>query len=182
MCWKVKSRQRHTPCWSRSAVEWASWVRRQAPVGRGGARAGGDGLTVYDGNRLLRWGMASRSTAVGEGPHVLVASCLWWGAAGGSSASTGTTAEAAGAAPRQGVQSRGQGHGPRSGSAWRRRCVREARGAGHGAREALEATSGGGGQGGGARWRGGGVGWRRRGAQGGGNGARELAAGGGRER
>lgn len=36
--------------------------------------------------------MASRSTAVGEGPHVLVASCLWWGAAGGSGASTGTTA------------------------------------------------------------------------------------------
>jgi hypothetical protein len=53
-------------------------------VGRGGARAGGDGLTVYDGDRLLWWGMASRSTAVGEGPHVLVASCLWWGAAGGS--------------------------------------------------------------------------------------------------
>jgi hypothetical protein len=42
----------------------------------------------------------------------------------------------------------------RRGSAWRRRCVREARGAGHGDREALEATSGGGDQGGGARRRG----------------------------
>jgi hypothetical protein len=69
--------------------------------------------------------------------------------------------EAARAAPRQGVQSWGQGRGPRSGSAWRRRCVREARGAGHGAREALEATSGGGDQGGGARRRGGGAGWRQ---------------------
>jgi hypothetical protein len=131
---------------------------------------------------------------------VLVASCLWWGAAGGSGASTRTTAgsedggdcvrpdegdwrrvidcspwmveivgtggggkvvvrvghmegEAAGAAPRQGVQSRGQGRGPRSGSAWRRRCVREARGAGHGAKEAREAMSGGGDQDGGARRR-----------------------------
>jgi hypothetical protein len=54
--------------------------------------------------------------------------------------------EAAGAAPRQGVQSRGQGRGPRSGRA----------GVGHGGREALEATSGGGDQGGGARRRGGG--------------------------
>jgi hypothetical protein len=128
-------------------------------------------------DRLLRWGMASRSTTVGEGPHMLVASCLWSGAAGGSRASTGTTAEAAGAAPRQGVQSRGQGRGPRSGSVWRRCCVWEARGAGHGAREALEAMSGGSDQGGGARRRGGGAGWRRGGAWGGGDGARELATG-----
>jgi hypothetical protein len=48
----------------------------------------------------------------------------------------------------------------RRGSAWRRRCVREARGAGHEAREAPEATSGGGDQGGRARRRGGGAGWR----------------------